>query len=74
MDALMAIFCDSDDCCKAFAPVYDRCLLRTGQRHRTRQTPLALREMLTLLVYVQWRHDRTFKPYYTAYVMAHLPP
>ncbi len=60
MDHLIAIFCDMADFCKAFAPVYDRCLLHTGQRQRTRQTTLALREMLTLLVYFPWRHYRTF--------------
>ena len=70
----MAIFCDIDDCCKAFAPVYDPCLRRTGQRHRTRQTPLALSEILTLLVYFHGSHDRTFKHYSTEYVMAHLHP
>ena len=60
MDHLMAIFCDLDDFCKAFAPVYDRCLLHAGQRHRARQTTLALSEILTLLVSVPWSRDRTF--------------
>jgi hypothetical protein len=51
MDHLMAIFCDIDDCCKAFEPLSHRRLLHGGQRQRTRQTTLALSEMLTLLVY-----------------------
>jgi hypothetical protein len=42
MDQLMASFCDIDDFRKAFAPIYDRCLLHMGQRQRTRQTTLAL--------------------------------
>ncbi len=29
---LIAIFCEIDDFCKAFAPVYNGCLLHTGQR------------------------------------------
>jgi hypothetical protein len=70
----MAIFCDIDDVCKAFEPVYTRRLLHVGQRQRTRQTTLALSEILTLLVYFPWSHDRTFKHYYTEYVMAHLHP
>lgn len=74
MDQLIAIFCDMDDFCKAFAPVYDRCLLHTGPRHRTRQTTLALSELLTLLVYFHWSHYRTFKHYYTEYVALHLRP
>ena len=74
MDQLIAIFCDIDDFCKAFAPVYDRHLLHIGQRHRTRQTVLALSEILTLLVYFHWSHYRTFKHYYTEYVAVHLRP
>jgi hypothetical protein len=74
MDQLMAIFCDIDDFCKAFEPVYSRRLLHVGQRQRIRQTTLALSEILTLLVYFHWSHYRTFTHDYTAYVMAHLPP
>jgi hypothetical protein len=61
MDQLIAIFCDIDDFCKAFEPVYHRHLLHMGQRHRMRQTALALSELLTLLVYFHWSHYRTFK-------------
>src|SRR5262249_367533 len=58
----------------AFAPVYERWLRRTGQRPRTRQTPLARREMLTRLVSFPWSHARTLKHDSTASVMAHLHP
>jgi transposase len=74
MDHLIAIFCDIDDFCKVFEPVYAQRLLYTGQRQRRRQTTLALSEILTLLVYFHWSHYRTFKHYYTEYVLAHLPP
>lgn len=74
MEDLIAIFCDIDDFCKAFEPIYTRRLLHVGQRQRTRQTTLALSEILTLLVYFHWSHYRTFKHYYTEYVMAHLHP
>ena len=74
MDQLLAIFCDIDDFCKAFEPIYYRHLLHIGQRHRTRQTALALSEILTLLVYFHWSHYRTFKHYYTEYVAVHLRP
>ena len=63
MDQLITIFCDLDEFCKTFEPIYTRRLLHIGQRQRTRQTALALSEILTLLVYVHWRHYRTFKPY-----------
>jgi DDE family transposase len=74
MDQLITMFCEIDDFCKAFEPVYHRHLLRGGQRHRTRQTALALSEILTLLVYFHWSHYRTFKHYYTEYVAVHLRP
>jgi transposase len=74
MDQLITIFCDIDDFCKVFEPVYHRHLLHLGQHHRTRQTTLALSEILTLLVYFHWSHYRTFKHYYTEYVAVHLRP
>jgi Transposase DDE domain len=74
MDHLIAMFCDIDDFCKTFEPVYHRCLLQAGQRQRTRQTTLALSEIMTLLVYFHWSHYRTFKHYYTEYVAVHLRP
>ena len=40
MDQLIAIFCDIDDFCKAFAPVYHRRLLPVGQRQRTHAVDL----------------------------------
>ena len=74
MDQLIAIFCDIDDFCQAFEPVYARRLLHVGQRQRARRTALTLSETLTLLVYFHWSHYRTFKHYYTEYVAVHLRP
>jgi hypothetical protein len=74
MDDLIAIFCDLDDCCKAFEPAYARRLLHVGQRQRARRTALTLSETLTLLVSLHWSHSRTFKHYYTEYGAVHLHP
>jgi hypothetical protein len=71
---LIAMFCDIDDVCKAFEPVYHRHLLHSGQRHRTRQPALTLSEIMTLLVAFHGSHYRTFKHYYTTYVEPHLHP
>jgi Transposase DDE domain len=68
---LMTMFCDIDDFCKAFAPVYTRHLLETGRRHRRRQPALTLSEIMTILVAFHGSHYRTFKHYYTAYVVPH---
>jgi hypothetical protein len=59
MDQRMAMFCAIDAFGKALEPVYPRCLLPAGQRHCTRQTTLALSELLTLLVSLHRRHSRT---------------
>jgi hypothetical protein len=74
MSQLIAMFCDIDDFCKHFEPLYHQHLLQAGHRHRRRQTALALSEIMTILVYFHSSHYRTFKHYYTAYVEAHLRP
>ena len=71
---LTAMFCDIDDFCKHFAPIYHQHLLQTGCCHRSRQPELALSEIMTILVYFHRSHYRTFKHYYTEYVAGHLRP
>lgn len=68
------MFCDIDDFCKWFAPLYRRRLLQSGQRHRAHQGHLALSEILTIIVYFHCSHYRDFKHYYTEYVAGHLRP
>ena len=74
MSQLIAMFCDIDDFCKWFEPLYTQRLLQSGQRQRPRQTELALSEMLTIIVFFHASHYRTFKQYYTEYVATHLRP
>jgi Transposase DDE domain len=74
MSQLIAMFCDIDDFCKWFEPLYRRHLLQSGQRQRTRQTALALSEIMTIIVYFHSSHYRDFKHYYTEYVATHLRP
>jgi hypothetical protein len=74
MSPLIAMFCDIDDFCKWFEPLYMQRLLQDGQRHRIRQSQLALSEILTLIVFFHSSHYRDFKHYYTEYVEAHLRP
>jgi hypothetical protein len=71
---LIAMFCDIDDFCKHFAPIYQQRLLPAGQRQRTRATTLTLREILPILVYFHCSPYRTFQHSYTEYVVAHLRP
>ena len=53
---LSAIFCDIDDFCKWFEPLYMRRLLQSGQRQRTRQTTLALSDIMPISVYFHSSH------------------
>jgi hypothetical protein len=48
---LSAMFCDIDDFCKHFEPIYQQRLLQAGQRQRTRATTLMLSETQTIIFY-----------------------
>jgi hypothetical protein len=50
MSQLVAMFCDIDDFCKAFEPIYRQRLLQYGQRQRMRQSQLSLSELMTIIV------------------------
>ena len=74
MSQLIAMFCDIDDFCKWFEPLYMQRLLQDGQRHRVRPSQLALSEIMTIIVFFPSSHYRDFKHYYTEYVEGHLRP
>jgi hypothetical protein len=74
MSQLVAMFCDIDDFCKTFEPIYTERLIQSGQRQRTRHSQLSLSEIMTIIVYFHRSHYRDFKHYYTEYVAVHLRP
>lgn len=74
MSQLVAMFCDIDDFCKLFEPIYSQRLLQNGQRQRVRQGQLSLSEIMTIIVYFHASHYRDFKHYYTEYVEVYLRP
>ena len=74
MSQLIAMFCDIDDFCKWFEPLYMQRLLQSGQRQRVRQGQLTRSEIMTIIVYFHRSHYRDFKHYYTEYVEGHLRP
>jgi Transposase DDE domain len=74
MSRLIAMFCEIDDFCKWFEPLYTQRLLQSGQRQRVRHSQLGLSEILTIIVYFHSSHYRDFKYYYTEYVATHLRP
>ena len=72
MSSLIAMFCDIDDFCKWFEPLYQQRLLQDGQRQRVRQGQLSLSEIMTIIVFFHQSGYRDFKRYYTKYVVVHL--
>lgn len=74
MSQLVAIFCDLDDFCKVFEPLYEQRLLAKVAKHRRRQTALSLSEIMTLVIDFHRRHYRDFKAYYLLHVWGHLRP
>jgi len=73
MDSLIELFCRVDDFCKAFTPVWQQHLLRSGAVQRQRDKRLSLSEMMTILIHFHQSHYRHFKAYYGEYVLPRLP-
>ena len=72
MSALTHMFCEIDDFCKQFEPVFERQLLKSNVRKRLRRPRLSLSEMMTIIVYFHRSSYRTFKDYYTKHVQKYL--
>jgi hypothetical protein len=67
---ILPLFCDVDDFCLLFEPLWERKLLETRQRRRA--STLCLSEVMTIIVLFHASHYRDFKSYYTEHVMKHL--
>jgi transposase len=69
MDSLLALFCDVDDFCKAFLPIWNSHLLASGQKQRQRARALTMSEIMTILIAFHQSHYRDFKAYYCEQVL-----
>jgi hypothetical protein len=69
MESLLELFCDVDDFCQAFMPVWTRQLLKSGQKQRQRARSLQLSEIMTILIAFHQSHYRDFKAYYCEQVL-----
>ena len=69
MESLIELFCDVDDFCQVFVPVWNRQLLKSGQRHRQRGRSLTTSEIMTILIAFHQSHYRDFKAYYCEQVL-----
>lgn len=70
---ILPVFCDIDDFCLFFEPLWKRRLLSSGDRHRDRAGYLCLSEVMTIIVMFHSSSYRNFKAYYTAHVMKNYP-
>ena len=66
---ILPLFCDIDDFCQLFEPLWKRRLLSSGDRQRDRQPRLCLSEVMTITVMFHASSYRHFKAYYTEQVM-----
>jgi transposase len=69
MDSLLELFCDVDDFCQAFLPIWNRHLFSSGQKHRQRERSLTISEIMTILIAFHQSHYRDFKAYYCEQVL-----
>lgn len=68
---ILPVFCDIDDFCQFFEPLWKRRLLTSGDRQRDRSPRLHLSEVMTIIVLFHSSSYRDFKAYYTEQVMKH---
>ena len=70
---ILPLFCDIDDFCQLFEPIWKKRLLWSGDRHRDRAGYLCLSEVMTIIVMFHSSSYRNFKAYYTEHVMKNYP-
>jgi len=71
MESLLNLFCDVDDFCKEFVPVWHQKMLASGEKRRQRARSLTISEIMTILIAFHQSHYRHFKAYYTEHVLVH---
>ena len=69
--SLLEVFCDVDDFCQQFEPVWRQHLVARGRLQRQRARRLNLSEVMTILIVFHHSHYRTFKAFYPTHVLRH---
>jgi hypothetical protein len=70
---ILPVFCDIDDFCRFFEPLWKKQLLCVGERQRDRAARLCLSEVMTIITLFHASSYRNFKAYYTEHAMKNLP-
>jgi hypothetical protein len=68
---ILPLFCDIDDFCQFFEPLWKQRLLSSGERRRDRAGWLCLSEVMTIVTLFHASSYRNFKAYYIEQVMKH---
>lgn len=74
MNSLLELFCDVDDFCKEFVPIWNRQLLARGEKQRQRSRSLTISEIMTILITFHQSHYRDLKAYYHEQVLKYWRP
>lgn len=70
MESLLELFCDVDDFCQAFLPIWQNQLIANGKIKRQRARSLTVSEIMTILIAFHQSHYRNFKAYYVEKVLS----
>lgn len=68
MKNLVELYCDVDDFCKVFIPLWQKQLLEDGTNKRQRKGQMTTSEIMTIVVGFHMSHYRDFKNYYLGHV------
>ena len=66
------VFCDIDDFNAEFEPLWKEQLLQRGEVKRCKDSSLSLSEVMTIIIAFHSSNFRTFKHFYTGYVLKQL--
>ncbi len=69
---ILTVFCDIDEFCQQFEPVWKQHLLSDGNKHRNRERTLSLSEVMTIMVLFHTAGYRNLKQFYLEFVSVHL--
>jgi hypothetical protein len=70
--SLLELFCDVDDFCQEFLPVWEQIQISNGVKTRKRYPQLTMSEIMTIVIHFHQSHYRDFKAYYKQNVMKNL--
>lgn len=69
MDKLIDIFCDVDDFCYKFLPVWEAELIGVGVKKRRRQSKMLTNECMTIVIAFHQSNHRDFNNFYIGLVL-----